>query len=816
MKKASVVRVAVDGAVFHYDKPFDYLLPPEWEEKGLPGCRVLVPFGRGNRKRQGVILSRDVASGFDALKPVAAVLDDSPVLSDEMLALVERVREQTFCTYYDAVKLMLPVGIHMKLVASFRAAPGLSADALPDGLGEKEARLLCAALTAGSAVERGRLLELTDLPADSPLPDALVAKGLLVREDDAVRRVGDATVRMARLSDDFDPARARTPKQQAVVDLLADVGAASLKEIGYFTGVTAAVINALEKKGEIAFFEEEIYRSDVCGEPADTAPITLTEEQETAFEGLLSLSREGKGSTALLYGVTGSGKTQVFLRLVDETVAQGKGVIVMVPEIALTPQTLSLFRRRYGERVAVFHSAMSLGRRLDEWKRVRDGQALVAVGTRSAVFAPFNDLGLILMDEEQEHTYKSESSPRYHARDVARFRAAWHKCLLVLASATPSVETFSQAKSGRYALFTLRHRYGGARLPEVQTVDMRQELREGNASPFSRALLMRVGETLDAGRQVILLLNRRGHHTVVACASCGAVMTCPNCSLSLTYHSDNNRLMCHTCGYSTPFVAACPACGATRIKYAGVGTQRAERELREQFPEARILRMDADSTMARRAYEDKLSAFARGEYDVLLGTQMIAKGLDFPNVTLVGVLGADGALYSEDYRSFERTFSLLTQVVGRSGRGDDAGLAVVQSIAPDNEIIELAARQDYDAFYEQEILTRKAMIYPPYCSLILIGFTGDAAGQVAQAADRFLELLRRENEAHPEVPMIVLGPSPAVLARVSGHYRYRLFIKTKFNREFRLMLADVLRAFGKDPANKAVTVFADRDPESLF
>ncbi|MBP5618357.1 MAG: primosomal protein N', partial [Clostridia bacterium] len=518
----------------------------------------------------------------------------------------------------------------------------------------------------------------------------------------------------ARLSDDFDPDRPRTQKQKAVTDLLAEVGAASIKEIGYFTGVTSAVVSALEKKGDLVTFDEEVYRTDVVEEAADPAPITLTPEQQEAFDGLLALTKENKGQTALLYGVTGSGKTQVFLRLVDEVVAEGRGAIVMVPEIALTPQTLSLFRRRYGGRVAAFHSAMSLGRRLDEWKRVRDGQALVAVGTRSAVFAPFRDLGLILMDEEQEHTYKSESSPRYHARDVARFRAAWHKCLLVPASATPSVETFSLAKSGRCALFTLRERYGGARLPQVHTVDMRQEMREGNVSPFSRTLIMRLGETLEAGCQAILLLNRRGHHTVVTCAACGHVMTCPHCSISLTYHSDNNRLMCHTCGYSAPFVSKCPECGAAQIKYAGVGTQRAERELKEQFPEARVLRMDADSTMARRAYEEKLTAFAKGEYDILLGTQMIEMGLDFPRVTLVGVLGADGALYSEDYHSFERTFSLLTQVIGRSGRGDDEGLAVVQSLSPDNEIIELAARQDYDAFYEQEILTRKVMIYPPY------------------------------------------------------------------------------------------------------
>ena len=816
MKKAVIVRVAVDQTTFHYDKPFDYLLPVEWEEQGQPGCRVTVPFGRGNRKRQGVILDRDVTSDFGSLKPISALLDAEPVLSPEMLKLVDWIREHTFCTYYEAVKLLLPTGIHMRLVASFRAADGVDADALPDGLTPEETTLLSYLVRSRSTVERERLLELAELSPDSRLPEELTARGLLIRVDDAVRRVGDATVRMVRLGEGFDPEAKQTPKQKAVTDLLAEVGGASVKEVCYFTGVTQAVIAALEKKGAVEYYENEVYRTGGEEAAPDPTPIHLTEEQRAAFDGLLACYRQGKGQTALLYGVTGSGKTQVFLRLVDEVVAEGRGVIVMVPEIALTPQTLSLFRRRYGRQVAVFHSAMSLGQRLDEWKRVRDGDALVAIGTRSAVFAPFADLGLILMDEEQEHTYKSESSPRFHARDVARFRCAYHKSLLVLASATPSVETYSAAKSGRYALFTLHNRYGSATLPTVHTVDMRQEVREGNVSPFSRFLTMRLGETLEAGKQSIVLLNRRGHHTVVTCGSCGHVMTCPNCSLSLTYHSANNRLMCHTCGYSAPFVRQCPVCGAEQIKYAGVGTQRAEQELQEQFPEARILRMDADSTMARHSYEEKLSAFAKGEYDIMLGTQMVAKGLDFPGVTLVGVLGADGSLFSEDYRSYERTFSLLTQVVGRSGRGDSEGIAVVQTISPENEILELAARQDYDAFYEQEILTRKVMIYPPYCSICRIGFLGDSAETTRKGALRFLDSLAKENEAYPEVRMIVLGPSPGLVAKAAGRYRYRLLIKVRNSHGFRDMMAKVLREFSRDPQNKTITAFADMNPETTF
>ena len=817
MKRAVVVSVAVDQTVFHYDKPFDYLLPFDMEEKGQVGCRVLVPFGRGNRKRQGIILERNVTTDFEKLKPIASVLDDEPVLSDEMLKLVGWIREHTFCTYYDAVRLMLPAGINMRIVASYRAQEGLDADNLPDGLKDAERLMLSYLINSRSTVERGRLLELMELDADSRLPDDLVAKGLAVRVDDAVRRVGDATVRMARLSDDFDPDGKWTAKQKAVIELLSEVGTASVKEICYFTGVTQAVVTALEKKGAIFCYDNEVYRTKYDGATKADAPISLTDEQNAAFEGIMDMYRAQNGSAALLYGVTGSGKTQVFLRVVDEVVAQGRGVIVMVPEISLTPQTLEVFNRRYGGKVAVFHSAMSMGQRLDEWKRVRKGEALVAIGTRSAVFAPFDDLGLIIMDEEQEHTYKSESTPRFHARDVARFRCAYHKSLLLLASATPSVETFSAAMSGRYKMFRLSNRYGQAQLPSVHTVDMRKELSEGNTSAFSRFLKMRIGEALDSGRQTILLLNRRGHNTIVTCGSCSHVMTCPNCSLSLTYHSANNRLMCHTCGYSVPFASKCSECGAEHIKYSGVGTQRAEQELNELFPEARVLRMDADSTLARNSYDEKLSAFARGEYDIMLGTQMVAKGLNFPNVTLVGVLGADGSLYSEDYRSYEKTFSLLTQVIGRSGRGDDEGIAVVQTVSPDNDIISLAAEQDYDKFYEQEILTRKVMIYPPYCSICLVGFVGESAEQTRKGANRFLQALGNANsDRFPEVKMIVLGPSPAVVPKANGKYRYRLLIKTHNSRDFRAMLSQVLRDFCKDPANKDVTVFADINPENTF
>lgn len=812
MKKALIARCAVDQTTYYYDKPYDYLLTGEFAA-ALPGARVLVPFGRGNKKRQAIIMSVEQVSDFEHLKPISALLDEQPLISGKMLELALWIKERTFCTYFDAFRLMLPSGINVRIVASYSTAPDFTEDML-DSLGGDERIVAEFLLHSEATVERSRLLEVMGHSGDSTLPDDMVKKGILVRTDDAVRRVGDATVRMVRLCGDAQDKRITT-KQQAVYDLLQTAGAASVKEICYFTGCTQAVLNTMSKNGIIEFFENTVYRQVESHYSASAADeITLTDEQQAAYETLADSLKGGKADAALLFGVTGSGKTQVFLRLVDDAVAAGRGSIVMVPEIALTPQTLALFRSRYGNQVALFHSAMSLGQRMDEWKRVKNGDALVAVGTRSAVFAPFDNLGLIIMDEEQEHTYKSESSPRFHTRDVARFRSAQSGALLVLASATPSIETYSAALAGRYKLCKLEHRYGSAVLPQVERVDMNAELAAGNTSPLSRVLIDHLDRNLQDGNQSILLLNRRGHNTFVSCGGCGHVVSCPNCSISLTYHSANKRLMCHYCGYSEPFTEKCPECGDEHIKYSGVGTQRVEDELGYLFPNARVLRMDADTMMSRSSYETKLSAFAEGKYDIMLGTQMVAKGLDFPRVTLVGVLGADSSLYSDDYRCYENTFSLLTQVVGRSGRGEQPGVAVVQTISPDNAIISLAAQQNYESFYEGEIALRKAMIYPPYCDLCLIGFTGESREMTEQAARQFFEMLL-QNQSSTDIKMIVLGPSAASIPKVGGKYRHRMIIKTKNNAAFRGLVADTLRQFGRK-VSKHVSVYVDINPDSII
>ncbi len=817
MTPARVAAVAVEGTTYFYDKLYSYLLPAGMG--GEVGCRVLVAFGKGNRKRQGMIMQITDTSAYEKIKPVSALLDKTPLLSAEMLALAGYLREHVFCTYFDALRLMMPAGINLRIVASYRLADGVGEEQIA-ALPEKAQQAASYLYQSGAVVERDRLLSILELPEENRLLDELCRDGILFREDEAVRRMGDATVRMVRPTVSFEELGEikLSPKQKSVADLLFEVGTASVKELCYFTGVTPAVVSALVKKGVCAYFENEVYRNPYRDLPAGEAEeIRLTDEQERAFAGLCEKYDAAAGGVALLYGVTGSGKTQVFLKMVDRVAAEGRGVIVMVPEISLTPQTLEIFHRRYGGRVAVFHSAMSLGQRMDEWKRVKNGDAKIAIGTRSAVFAPFDDLGLIIMDEEQEHTYKSESNPRFHAREVAKFRAAWHKGLLLLASATPSVESFSAAKSGRYALFRLEKRYGPAILPEVVTVDMRGELLLGNAGAISAFLEEKLRATLQKKQQAILLLNRRGHNTFVSCRACGHVMTCPNCSISMTYHSANRRLMCHYCGYSEEFTTVCPECGDEHVRYSGIGTQRAEEELHALFPGARVLRMDADSTMSRYSYEEKLNAFAAGEYDIMLGTQMVAKGLNFPAVTLVGVLNADGAMYSDDYRSFERAFSLLTQVVGRSGRGAEKGMAVIQTVHPESSVILLAKEQDYDAFYAQEILCRKMMIYPPYCDLCQLGFVAEVREDAAAGANTMLGLIRSAvSGEYAAVRLIVLGPSPAGVPKVSGKYRYRMLLKCKNNADFRRMLGEALISYSKTPAGKKATVFADINPEGIL
>ncbi len=806
-----VAAVAIEKTAYHFDKLFSYSVPSHLSETLRPGCRVTVPFGAGNKKRQGMVFSVEADTSFEKLKPLSEQIDSTPLLTEEMLRLAQWLKENYYCTLFEAVRLMLPTGININIVRAYRVK-----NEADESLNEAEKLLYNTLAGCETAVAHERIIELMGECGEKAIA-SLLKKGIIERTDEAVRRMGDATVKMVRLTENAESAKL-TAKQKCVTELLESAGSASVKEVCYFTGVTSAVVDRLVKNGYAEYYENEVYRNpyDDVEEAQGDTPIELSEEQTKAFDILMSEYRSEKPKPTLLYGVTGSGKTSVFMKLIDSVLDSGKGIIVMVPEIALTPQTLSKFHSHYGKKCAVFHSGLSLGQRMDEWKRVRNGDAQIVIGTRSAIFAPFKEIGLIIIDEEQEYTYKSEQSPRYHARDVARFRCGYHKALLVLSSATPSIESyFAATQTGAYALAPLRKRYGTAVLPSVEVVDISQN--RTSEGIISNELYEALSENLENKKQSILLHNRRGYNTFVSCRACGHVLMCENCSVSMTYHSDNGRLMCHYCGMSVPFTNKCPDCGADQLRYAGLGTQRVIEEVERLFPTARILRMDADTTMTRFSHEEKLGSFGNHEYDIMIGTQMVAKGLDFERVTLVGVLMADLDLYSDDFRSMERGFSLLTQVVGRSGRGKNAGRAIIQTLKPDNPVIPLAASQDYGKFFESEIKIRKAMLYPPFADICLVGFIGMNETQVKASALRFFEELRdRATTEYKDVPLRVLGPSAASIGKVNRKFRYKLILKCRNSPRFRSLMSEMLVSFGADRSNDGVTAWADINPDSVM
>ncbi len=810
--KGLIASVAVEGTVYHFDKAFDYAVPSELCESLKPGCRVKVPFARGNHHRQGMVMSLKEGES-EGLKYISEQLDSEPVLTRPMLSLAEFMKRNYYCTLFEAVKTMLPPGLSFDVSVTYESVGGIDLESLCD----EERRVYVYLSSKGKALKRRELMNTFGF-SDFTLLEKMAEKGFLAKSDDAFRKIGDKSQKMLRLTEHAEEFSGKlTEKQQSVADLIFSAGECSVKEVCYYTGVTPAVVDAVVKKGIAEYFDAQVFRApslSVSGEKAEF-PV-LSEEQQKAFSGLKAMCDAGKPAVALLYGVTGSGKTAVFMQLIKSVINEGKGVILMVPEIALTPQLVEKMKSLFKDEVAIFHSGLSLGERLDEYTRIRKGLAKIAVGTRTAVFAPFENLGLIVMDEEQEHTYKSENKPRFHARDVAKFRCANENALLLLSSATPDVESYYFAKTGRYSLFTLESRYGTATLPEVITADMNVEIETGNTTGFSSTLLSEIEENLKNKKQTILLLNRRGYNTFAVCRSCKEPVTCPNCSISLTYHKENGRLMCHYCGYSQSLSEECPSCHEQSLKFCGTGTQKGEEALAELFPEARILRMDADTVMSKNAHGKLLGAFAKGEYDILIGTQMVAKGLDFPEVTLVGVLSADQILYSDDYRSFERAFSMLTQVVGRSGRGETHGRAVIQTQTPENPIIDIATKQDYDAFYNDEIELRKVMLYPPFSDLLLVGFLSEEKAKAVKCAQAFLGELKILCESEfSDVPVRALGPSPALVSKVNNKYRYKIIIKSRNTKRLRELISGLLTKFGKDKEYQNVTVYVDLKPLSF-
>ena len=806
--------VAVENVTYHFDILYSYEIPFELIGKCVPGSWVRIPFGRGTSQCRGVVFALSDEELPPKCKKILQLLDGVPLLSEEGLELAEFLKERTFCTYYDASRVQLPAGFYYDLRLTYCISE--EAGSLP--LTDEEKKVADFLRSTGAYFSEKDIFEALGIEKGSDVLQKLVSKGAVKKNYDAEKRVGDLTVRQACLKltrEEIESSfPALTGKQQAVLDVLYELGECSVKELCYYSGVSASVITGLEKKGIIFFENEDVYRipKQYLSTGEKREELVLNDEQKAAFESLFELFRSG-GGVALLYGVTGSGKTAVFLKLIDSVLSEGRDVIVMVPEIALTPQMMAIFRSSFGERVAIFHSALSVGERRDEFRRVLDGRAQIVVGTRSAVFAPFRSLGLIVIDEEQEHTYRSEASPKFDAREVARFRASRSDALVLLSSATPSVESFSRAEKGSYKLFKLSKRFGGAVLPEVEIVDMKAEQRRGNYTSFSVSLQTKLREALENKKQAVLLLNRRGYNTFAACNACGRVMTCPNCSVSLTYHSKNGKLMCHYCGHSENFRSVCPYCGEREVRYAGTGTQKIEQELEAMFPEARVLRLDTDSVISRRSFETGLSDFGEGKYDILLGTQMVAKGLDFSAVTLVGVINADTQLYDDDYRSQENTFDLLTQVVGRSGRGSEKGCAVIQTINPENSVIRMAKEQNYEAFFGGEIEIRKRMIYPPFCDLCVVTTSAeqnsDAYVAVRMVLKRIRELCAGE---FSDVKLLILPPTVPRVERVNNRSRHKMVIKCKNNRRFREMISIVLKEMSSSGAYRKVSFSIDINP----
>ena len=816
METADMVKVAVSAAPYSIDKPYSYLVPESLAAAAVPGVRVMVPFGRGNKESEGLILARVQEPKLPGSKAIRQILDPEPVLDKAGIDLALWMRGRYFCTVFEAVKTILPAGLWyglreiwslaMEPETARSAAVGIPGawqvlDLLEKQGGKADIRVLRDALGDG---------------AEKPLK-AMKKAEILTCETDAKRKIADKSHRMVELAVNTEdayaltePKRRSAPTRYEVVNFLATAGRTPAAEVSYYTGASARTLKTMEKAGLIAFSEEEELRVPSLDDVEPGPEIVLNEEQQRAFEEILGRVQAAKPSVTLLHGVTGSGKTQVYLRLVQETLALGKTAMVLVPEIVLTPQMMRKFSSYFGSRVAMLHSSLKMTERYDQWKRIRRGEVDVVLGTRSALFAPLKNLGLIIMDEEQEGSYQSENVPRYDAREVAKYLCVREKAALVFGSATPTVETAWAAEQGSYQKALLRRRYNENALPEVLIADLRQEILNGNPGLISTPLRQELEKNLAAGEQSILFLNRRGSSRMLLCGECGYVPQCPRCSTAMTYHSANGRLMCHYCGHSEPAADTCPECGGW-MKHVGAGTQKVEEELRELFPEAGILRMDADTTAG--GHEEILQTFERERVPILLGTQMVAKGLDFENVTLVGVLSADISLYVDNYRAAERTFSLLTQVVGRAGRGGKTGRAVIQTYTPGNDVIRCAARQDYDAFYESEIRMRRLRRYPPFADLFTVTVSGTEEGRVLRAAVSVRETLRqlcRRPELAAGEPE-VLGPAPAPVVKVNNRFRYRCTLVGKNDKATREMLAWLQKDFAKDNANRGMNLFVDHN-----
>ena len=801
----SVAEVIVDVSTYHVDRPFDYAIPQEWREMIEPGCRVKVPFGPRNVLGFIVGLKNDTEVPEDKIKPIAQILDIEPVLTEEMLRMAKWLKTETICYEIDALQAMLPSALRAKyekiVVLQVEVAK------LP--------------LDIQALFGKRQKVNFKEFEKVGLLPKLkeLIANGY-VKMENVVKQQGNIKeVRMVEITNDplvLEQALAaatRAAKQrQLIVWMQAHLGEILAPHTLYEeTGASATVLQAVIEKGAARFVQEEVYRDPFTKEVPRSQSLQLTQEQAVALQSIEKSMDAAEAKTFLLRGVTGSGKTEVYLQAIQKVLDEGKEAIMLVPEISLTPQMTERFRSRFGELVAVMHSGLSVGEKYDEWRKIQQGKVSVVVGARSAIFAPFTNIGLIILDEEHESTYKQEDSPRYHARDVAIWRSQFYQCPVILGSATPALESFARAKKGVYTLLSLKQRAMHQALPSVYVADMREELQKGNRSMFSEKLIEGIRLRLERREQMVLFLNRRGYSSFVLCRDCGTVVQCPNCDISLTYHRTQEKLKCHYCGYEEHVPQLCPQCQSEHIRYFGTGTQKVEEEIYKLFPEARVLRMDVDTTKHKGAHEEILQAFGEGKADILLGTQMIAKGLDFPNITLVGVLSADTSLHLPDYRAAERTFQLLTQVSGRAGRHDKPGEVVIQTYTPEHYAIELSKMQDYEPFYEREMFLRRRSGYPPYYYVALIQVSHEDVMMAAEYAGRAADWLR----ANLSEKVAIIGPTTASISRLQNRYRYQCLIKYKIEPNLIPVLQRLLAMYRADWIKQGILLTVDLDPSTI-
>lgn len=806
MSEPCIAKVIVDVAAYPVDRPFDYLVPDEWGDLIERGSRVKVPFGPRNVLGFVVDIVGETDFELSKLRKVIEVLDIEPVITAEMLELSKWLKKQTICYEIDALQVMLPAALRAKYekVVILKAPR----EQLPEAV---------QMLFNKNGVAKYKQFEAASLlrQLKQLLKDDIVELYTEVKQKGAVKAVQKVLVEadVSKLQLILASVPKQAKKQIQLIEWMLDRPGELFTKDTFLeeASVSEAVLKQVIERGAASFVKEEVYRDPFKKDVAQTEFLKLTEEQDVALTKITAAMDEGRSETFLLQGVTGSGKTEVYLQAIQKTLAEGKQAIMLVPEISLTPQMTERFRSRFGGQVAVLHSGLSIGEKYDEWRKIQEGKVSVVVGARSAIFAPFQNVGLIILDEEHESTYKQDDSPRYHARDVAIWRSQYYNCPVILGSATPSLESFARARKGVYTLLTLKNRALNQAMPNVEVVDMRAELESGNRSMFSMKLIAAIEDRLVKQEQIVLFLNRRGYSSFVLCRDCGTTVQCPNCDISLTYHRYQEKLKCHYCGYDELVPKTCPQCMSENIRYFGTGTQKVEEELYKLFPQARVIRMDVDTTSRKGAHEELLDQFGRGEAQILLGTQMIAKGLDFPNITLVGVLSADTSLHIPDYRSAERTYQLLTQVSGRAGRHEKEGQVFIQTYTPEHYAIQLSVDQLYEPFYEQEMYKRKQADYPPFYYLALVQVSHEDVMVACDYAQQVAQYLR----SNLSFEVAIVGPTTASIPRLQNRYRYQCLIKYRIEPNLINVLLDLIKLYRAEWMKNGIALTIDLDPSMI-